>query len=129
MDRAPTWHKFNLLAFTPHLIEGNTIRVSPLIVSGFNMDFDGDQVNLHVPSSDKAVKQALEKMVPSANLTSLTDLKSPRHLPSKEQVFGLYDLTKPMSDKPVKVFKSIEEAKRAFKEGEIKANDPIEILR
>ena len=129
MDRAPTWHKFNLLAFTPHLIEGNTIRVSPLIVSGFNMDFDGDQVNLHVPASDKAVKQALEKMVPSANLTSLTDLKSPRHLPSKEQIFGLYDLTKPMNNKPVKVFRSVEEAKRAYKDGEIGPNDPIEIAR
>ena len=129
MDRAPTWHKFNLLAFTPHLIEGNTIRVSPLIVSGFNMDFDGDQVNLHVPASDKAVKQALEKMVPSANLTSLTDLKSPRHLPSKEQIFGLYDLTKPMNSKPVKVFRSVEEAKKAYKDGEIGPNDPIEIAR
>ena len=120
---------FNLLAFTPHLIEGNTIRVSPLIVSGFNMDFDGDQVNLHVPASDKAVKQALEKMVPSANLTSLTDLKSPRHLPSKEQVFGLYDLTKPMEKKPVKVYNTVAEAKQAYAKGEIGPNDPIEILR
>jgi DNA-directed RNA polymerase subunit beta' len=129
MDRAPTWHKFNLLAFTPHLIEGNTIRVSPLIVSGFNMDFDGDQVNLHVPASDKAVKQALEKMVPSANLTSLTDLKSPRHMPSKEQIFGLYDLTKPMEAKPVKVYNTVAEAKQAYAKGEIGPNDPIEILR
>ena len=129
MDRAPTWHKFNLLAFTPHLIEGNTIRVSPLIVSGFNMDFDGDQVNLHVPASDKAVKQAMEKMVPSANLTSLTDLKSPRHSPSKEQIFGLYDLTKPMEKKPVKVYNTIAEAKQAYAKGEIGPNDPIEILR
>ena len=129
MDRAPTWHKFNLLAFTPHLIEGNTIRVSPLIVSGFNMDFDGDQVNLHVPASDKAVKQALEKMVPSANLTSLTDLKSPRHSPSKEQIFGLYDLTKPMEKKPVKVYNTVAEAKQAYAKGEIGPNDPIEILR
>ncbi len=129
MDRAPTWHKFNLLAFTPHLIEGNTIRVSPLIVSGFNMDFDGDQVNLHVPASDKAVKQAMEKMVPSANLTSLTDLKSPRHSPSKEQIFGLYDLTKPMEKKPVKVYNTVAEAKQAYAKGEIGPNDPIEILR
>lgn len=42
MDRAPTWHKFNIMAFTPHITEGNTVRVCPLIVSGFNMDFDGD---------------------------------------------------------------------------------------
>jgi len=68
-------------------------------------------------------------MVPSANLTSLTDLKSPRHLPSKEQIFGLYDLTKPMNSKPVKVFRSVEEAKKAYKDGEIGPNDPIEIAR
>jgi DNA-directed RNA polymerase beta' subunit len=42
MDRAPTWHKFNIMAFTPHIVEGNTVRVCPLVVSGFNMDFDGD---------------------------------------------------------------------------------------
>ena len=129
MDRAPTWHKFNFMAFTPHLIKGNTIRVSPLVVSGFNADFDGDQVNLHVPASQKAVDQTLEKMLPSKNLTSLTDFSSPRHPPSKEQIFGLYDLTKPMSDKPVKVFNTVEEAKAAYRRGEIAANDPIQILR
>ena len=129
MDRAPTWHKFNLMAFTPHMVEGNTIRVSPLIVSGFNADFDGDTVNIHVPASEKAVEQANERMKPSANLTSLTDLRSPRHLPSKEQIFGLYALTKPMSSKPVKVYNSVDEAKAAFARGEIAANDPIEVLR
>lgn len=128
LDRAPTWHKFNIMAFKPFLTEGDTIRVSPLIVSGFNADFDGDQMNAHVPSSDKAVQQALNKMLPSKNLTSLTDLSSPRHTPSKEQIFGLYALTKGMdSTKQVKVFNSVSEAKQAYARGEIGPNDPIEI--
>lgn len=128
LDRAPTWHKFNIMAFKPFLTEGDTIRVSPLIVSGFNADFDGDQMNAHVPSSDKAVQQALNKMLPSKNLTSLTDLSSPRHTPSKEQIFGLYALTKGMDNtKQVKVFNSVSEAKQAYARGEIGPNDPIEI--
>lgn len=43
MDRAPTWHKFNIMAFRPHIIKGRSIGVSPLVCSGFNADFDGDQ--------------------------------------------------------------------------------------
>ena len=128
MDRAPTWHKFNIMAFKPHIVDGNTVRVCPLIVSGFNMDFDGDTVNFHVPVSDKAVKQANEKMMPSENLISLTDLQSARHPISKEQILGLFNLTQPLTNKPVKVFRNKEEAKKAYASGEIGMNDPIEVM-
>lgn len=128
MDRAPTWHKYNFLAFTPHLVDEDTIRVCPLIVSGFNMDFDGDTVNIHVPSSQKAVEQAKKIMRPSENLISTTDLSSPRHPPSKEQISGLYAATSRVAQKPVKVFNTVSEAKRAYAAGEIGMNDPIEIL-
>lgn len=129
MDRAPTWHKFNILAFKPSIVDSETVHVSPLIVSGFNMDFDGDTVNFHVPVSDKAVKQANEKMMPSQNLISLTDLQSARHPVSKEQILGLFNLTQPENNKPVKVFRTKEDAKMAYARGEIDMNDPIEILR
>jgi len=127
IDRAPTWHKMNLLAFKPVLTDTDAIQVSPLIVSGFNMDFDGDQANFHVPVSDKAVSQAWDKMTPSKNLFSINDLKSPQHAPSKEMAMGLYQLTQKPSDKPPVVFSSLKEAKKAFREGLIKANDPIVI--
>ena len=128
LDRAPTWHKFNFMAFRPHLVDGNTIQVCPLTDAAFNADHDGDQMNAHVPSSDKAVKQALEKMLPSKNLTMLTTLSTPMYQPSKEQVFGLYALTKGVDNsKPVKFFNSVSEAKQAYARGEIGANDPIEI--
>lgn len=125
VDRAPTWHKFNLLAFTPHLVDGNTVRVSPLITKGFTMDFDGDAVNFHVPVSEKAVQQAREKMMPSRNLFSLTDLKSVRHSPSQEMALGLYMLTRKASAKPPVRFKDAAAAKLAYKRGEIGPNDPI----
>jgi DNA-directed RNA polymerase beta subunit len=128
VDRAPTWHKFNLMAFRPHLVEGKTMHVSPLITKGFNMDFDGDAVNFHVPASDDAVSQAYERMMPSKNLFSLTDLKSPRHTPQQEMALGLYLLTRKQTSKDVKTYATVAQARRAYKAGEIDANDPIDIL-
>jgi DNA-directed RNA polymerase subunit beta' len=126
VDRAPTWHRFNLLGFYPHIVKGNTVRVSPLITKGFTMDFDGDAVNFHVPVSEEARKQTIEKMMPSKNLFSLTDLKSVRHSPQQELALGLYLMTSP-SKKPVRRFASVAAAKKAYQAGEIAANDPIEL--
>ena len=120
--------KFNLLAFYPHIVEGHTIRVSPLVTKGFNMDFDGDQANFHVPVSDKAVEQTKRRMLPSVNLFSLTDLQSVRHSPSMEMTMGLYWLTRPASKKQPIVFRTVKDAEQAYREGKIAANDPIEIL-
>ena len=127
MDRAPTWHKFNIMAFKPHIVEGRSIHVCPLIDSGFNMDHDGDTVNIHVPASMKAARQAMDKMLPSKNLFSLTDLKSVRYKPEKEQISGLWALTRGRTRKPVRVFGSKQEAIAAYRNGEIGPNDPVEI--
>ena len=127
MDRAPTWHKFNIMAFKPHIVNGRSIHVCPLIDSGFNMDHDGDTVNIHVPASMKAAKQAMEKMLPSKNLFSLTDLKSMRYKPEKEQISGLWALTRGRTRKPTRFFNTKAEATAAYRNGEIGPNDPIEI--
>jgi DNA-directed RNA polymerase beta subunit len=127
VDRAPTWHKFNLLAFYPHITDGTTVRVSPLITKGFTMDFDGDAVNFHVPISDKAVTQAKERMLPSRNLFSLTDLRSIRHSPQQELGLGLYQLTQDPTKRPVQRFATTEAALSAYRRGELRVNDPIEI--
>ena len=127
MDRAPTWHKFNLLAFHPHVVKENVLRVSPLITAGLNMDFDGDQANFHVPVTTKAVEEAKEKMLPSKNLFRITDLKSVMHAPGKEMVMGLYQLTRDPAAKKAVVFKNARDAKRAYEQGLIGANDPVTI--
>jgi DNA-directed RNA polymerase subunit beta' len=129
VDRAPTWHKFNLLAFYPHVVDEDVVRVSPLVTKGFTMDFDGDQANFHVPVSDKAVTQAKAKMLPSKNLFSLTDLKSIRHAPSMEMTLGLYQLTDAPTDKKPQVFETVKDAKRAYEAGKIGINDPIIIQK
>lgn len=128
IDRAPTWHKFNILAAYPHITKGDTMTVSPLISKGFTLDHDGDQMNFHVPASDKAVAQAKARMLPSKNLFSLTDLHTVRHSPQQELALGLYMLTRKASAKPVRRFASASEAKRAYNAGQIDANDPIEIV-
>lgn len=84
-------------------------------------------VNIHVPASDKAVKQALGKMLPSKNLFSLTDMKSVRYKPEKEQISGLWALTMGRTRKPTRYFNSKAEAIAAYRNGEIGPNDPIEI--
>lgn len=87
-----------------------------------------DTVNFHLPIADKAVSQAREKMMASKNLFSLTDLESPRHTPQQEMAMGLYMLTRPADQsKPVRVFEDAAAAKKAYRNGEIGANDPIEI--
>jgi len=85
-------------------------------------------MNFHVPVSDKAVEQVKEKMLPSKNLFSLTDLKSARYSPTMEMTYGLYKLTDKPSAKPAKVFRTQAEAIAAYRSGEIGANDPVEIL-
>ena len=128
MDRAPTWHKFNIMAFRPHIVDGRNIHVCPLVCSGFNADFDGDQVNIHVPASQKASREALKKMLPSENLISLTDLRSVRYSPEKEQISGLWALTNGMTRKPARRFATKSDAVKAYRQGEIGPNDPVEIL-
>jgi len=80
----------------------------------------------HVPITDAAVKEAWEKMTPSANLFSLTDLRSLRHPISKEMLLGIWKLLEePEGGKPPKRFKTLKEAREAFNKGEIDHNDPI----
>lgn len=63
LNRAPTLHKQGIQAFFPVLVEGDAIKLHPMVCTGFNADFDGDQMAVHVPLSDKAVEEAKEKNV------------------------------------------------------------------
>jgi len=93
LNRAPTLHKLSILAFYPVLIEGNAIRLHPAVCSGFNADFDGDQMAVHIPLSQKAVNEAKNLMLPENNLLRPSD-GSPVSTPaSKEMALGVYYLT------------------------------------
>ncbi len=92
LNRAPTLHRLGIQAFEPILIEGSAIQLHPLVTTAFNADFDGDQMAVHVPLSQKAVKEARDLMLASKNLLKPAD-GEPIISPSKDMVLGVYYLT------------------------------------
>ena len=92
LNRAPTLHRLGIQAFEPILIEGSAIQLHPLVTTAFNADFDGDQMAVHVPLSDKAVHEARTLMLSSKNLLKPAD-GEPIISPSKDMVLGIYYLT------------------------------------
>ncbi|MCL4822842.1 MAG: DNA-directed RNA polymerase subunit beta', partial [Anaerolineales bacterium] len=92
LNRAPTLHRLGIQAFEPILIEGSAIQLHPLVTTAFNADFDGDQMAVHVPLSQKAVQEARELMLSSKNLLKPAD-GEPIISPSKDMVLGVYYLT------------------------------------
>ncbi len=92
LNRAPTLHRLGIQAFEPILIEGSAIQLHPLVTTAFNADFDGDQMAVHVPLSQKAVTEARTLMLASKNLLKPAD-GEPIISPSKDMVLGVYYLT------------------------------------
>lgn len=125
-SRAPSWHKFNVLAGRPQLIEGNTIAINPLVTTGLNADFDGDAMNLHVPSQPDAVDEAWKKLMPSKMLFSIRDQDQVVPIPKQELVLGLYTANR-RDSKAKHVFNTEEEALKAIRTGGISLSDEVEI--
>ncbi|TVR20085.1 MAG: DNA-directed RNA polymerase subunit beta' [Anaerolineaceae bacterium] len=92
LNRAPTLHRLGIQAFEPQLVEGKAIQIHPLVCAAFNADFDGDQMAVHVPLSDKAVQEARERMLSTKNLLKPAD-GQPIVGPAKDMVLGNYYLT------------------------------------
>lgn len=124
LKRDPVLHKYGVQAFKPRLVEGSSIKVHPLIVDGFNADFDGDQMSAFVPVSQKAVQEA-HKMFPSNMLFSPATGEI-MYKPKQEAMLGLYKLTE-MGKKKNMVFNTAAEAARAVKDGKIGINDVVKV--
>ncbi len=92
LNRAPTLHRLGIQAFEPLLVEGKAIQIHPLVCAAFNADFDGDQMAVHVPLSQKAVDEARTLMLSTKNLLKPAD-GQPIVGPSKDMVLGCYYLT------------------------------------
>jgi len=93
LNRAPTLHRLGVQAFKPILIEGEAIRLHPLVCTAFNADFDGDQMAIHLPLSDEAQDEARTRMLSSSNLLK-PSTGDPIMIPTKDMVLGCYYLTK-----------------------------------
>ncbi len=130
VNRAPVLHKYGLMAFWPKLVKGDVLHISPPVVSGFGMDFDGDASNYHVPATDEARDEALHKMMPSKNLYANASFKV-HYLPRQEFVGGLYNATRPgkADDKRrPRIFRNKHDAIRSFQNGEIEHDHPVQIM-
>jgi DNA-directed RNA polymerase subunit beta' len=92
LNRAPTLHRLGIQAFQPILIEGEAIRVHPLVCKAFNADFDGDQMAVHLPLSEEAQKEAKDIMLSSINLLKPAT-GTPIVSPSQDIVLGCYWIT------------------------------------
>lgn len=93
LNRAPTLHRLGIQAFNPILIEGNAIQVHPLVCTGFNADFDGDQMAVYVPLSEMAQKESAVYMASNKNLLKPQD-GAPIVMPKMDMVLGCYWMTK-----------------------------------
>ena len=129
LNRAPTLHRLGIQAFEPVLIEGSAIQLHPLVTTAFNADFDGDQMAVHVPLSEKAVWEARNLMLSSKNLLKPAD-GEPIISPSKDMVLGVYYLT--MLDSrghrgDGRVFGTLDEVNYAYAMNEVEVHTKINV--
>ena len=92
LNRAPTLHRLSIQAFEPVLVSGKALRLHPLVCGGFNADFDGDQMAIHIPISEEAQAEARLLMLGANNILDPKDGK-PIVTPSQDMVLGNYYLT------------------------------------
>ena len=128
LNRAPTLHRLGIQAFQPVLIEGRAIQLHPLVCKGFNADFDGDQMAVHLPLSDAAQAEAKEIMAANNNLLKPADGSPILHI-EQDIVLGCYYLTysRPGKEKAVKSFSTLDEALMAFDDGTLQLQDAIRL--
>ena len=130
LNRAPSLHRLSLQAFQPRLIDGKAIKLHPLVASGFNADYDGDQMAVHLPLSNEAQAEAKELMSARNNLLKPAD-GAPVLAIYQDVVLGAYYLTydKPGTDTgEPKAFSSVYEAEMAYDQGIIQLQTPIRVF-
>jgi len=129
LNRAPTLHRLGIQAFEPVLIEGSAIQLHPLVTTAFNADFDGDQMAVHVPLSEKAVLEARQYMLASKNLLKPAS-GEPIISPGKDMVLGVYYLTQE-PNRPEKgdgrAFANIDEVILAYQLGQVSLHARIKL--
>ncbi|HRP63966.1 MAG TPA: DNA-directed RNA polymerase subunit beta', partial [Phycisphaerales bacterium] len=129
LNRAPTLHRMGIQAFEPVLVEGNAITLHPLVCAGYNADFDGDQMAVHLPLSIEAQAEAHVLMLSTHNIFSPSN-GNPIVSPSQDIVMGVYFLTV-MNDhdqlpiEKLRHFRSSMEAILAYDHGQVGLHDRV----
>ena len=130
LDRAPTLHRLSLQAFEPVLVEGRAIKLHPLVCVGFNADFDGDTMAIHVPLSIEARTEARMLMLASNNILKPAT-GSPVVDPQQDIILGVYYMTieNPDAKGAGSIFKDEDEAITAEQNGYVHVEAPIQVRR
>ncbi len=128
LNRAPTLHRLGIQAFYPILIEGEAIKIHPLVCKAFNADFDGDQMAVYLPLSKRAQAEAKEIMLSSRNIIKPAT-GTPIAIPSQDIVLGCYWLTNLIEGKKGQgsIFSSPEEAMLAYEAGYLSLRAKIKV--
>ncbi len=128
LNRAPTLHRLGIQAFQPVLVEGKAIQLHPLVCAAFNADFDGDQMAVHLPLSDKAQAEAREIMVSARNLLKPSS-GEPVINPSQDMVLGCYFLTRITEGTKGDglTFPSRESAMKAYESERVHLQAPVKV--
>ena len=128
LNRAPTLHRLGIQAFEPMLVEGEAIKIHPLVCAAFNADFDGDQMAVHVPLSFEAQLEARILIWAPHNIFSPAN-GTPLAAPTQDIVLGLYYLTKARNDEKGegKVFGSMEEIRAAYDAEEVRLHARVKL--
>ncbi len=127
LNRAPTLHRLSVQAFRPFLTEGLALKIPPLVCPAFNADFDGDQMAVHLPLSDKAQKEAREIMSAARGLLKPASGELVAS-PTQDVVLGIYYLTRDdVNPGPAKPITGMNEALLAYHNKSITFHTPIRI--
>jgi len=128
LNRAPTLHKLSIQAFMPHLIEEKAIKIHPLVCPGYNADFDGDQMGVHLPLSKEAQIEARTLMLSKYNILKPAH-GEPVATPTQDMVLGLYYITKEKKDQKGegKIFNSMKEVMIAFENRSLSIHAKIKV--
>ncbi|MCU0864763.1 MAG: DNA-directed RNA polymerase subunit beta' [Planctomycetes bacterium] len=128
LNRAPTLHRVGIQAFEPVLVEGNAIRIHPLVCSGYNADFDGDQMAVHLPLSFEAQIEASTLMLSTNNIFSPAH-GGPIIAPNQDIVLGCYwqSLARPGELGEGKSFATRDEVWMAYSMGKIHIHARIKV--
>jgi DNA-directed RNA polymerase subunit beta' len=128
LNRAPSLHRLSVQAFQPKLVDGKAIQLHPLVANGFNADYDGDQMAVHLPLSAEAQAEARELMAAGKNLLKPAD-GAPVLSITQDVVLGSYYMTynKPSAQGETKAYTSVYEAELAYDMGIIKLQTPIRV--
>ncbi|HZZ71304.1 MAG TPA: DNA-directed RNA polymerase subunit beta' [Pirellulales bacterium] len=128
LNRAPTLHRMGIQAFEPVLVEGNAIKLHPLVCKGFNADFDGDQMAVHLPLSIEAQVEAHTLMMSTNNIFSPAN-GHPIISPSQDVVMGCYYLTMSLPGQAGEgmIFSSMHEVQLAYSLGKVATHARIKV--